>query len=1363
MRKTLLGILSAGLLISTGLSTNNTGAIVDFKHIPKPSKKTPIAFLPKTATPPIIDGKLNDQCWENAVDLEMPRNTHTALKPREKSWFKMTYDQDNLYIYAKLEENYKDRLLGKPQTKRDIYGGDNIEIFIGSDRDSKKYYQFICNILHGSRYDGNSELGKSYNPDWEFKVDKDSQKGFINLEIKIPASAIERKAFLDGSSSKFNLCRTDYVSEPPFKFWPKDGRGVDYGEEISQWSLTGGTNHAVNLYGDIYLGNKKEYEKLVKPLEMDFILDRDIYDGQDTFAQVVVQPTNEGDKATLLMELYDDKKLVWSDKRLFGHSDLSFLLPVGKLKEAKYRLVLKLIGTNGQVTQKEKTFTKIIKPSEKNIARQGKIALNLAKREVAGDESWPIRTGVPFPKGSLWSKDHVRLLANGNEIPAQYDIRGRWSPNGSIRWLGLSFAAKANNGKYPKYELEFGKDIKRSTNYKTSVNVVETPKTISIDTGILKCQIDKTSYRGISKAWVDRNRDRTYSTDELAINASSEDAPYIIDNDDNVYLTSKSNSVNLVVEEKGPGQAVVRVEGWFENPKAGRMCKYITYYEFFAGLETVFVDHAVILTIDTKKQHLTDVGFSVAATGNHGFLGLDNKVYPINRSKRCFAVQERWNAGLINTGKVSRGKKIASWVDAGNKELGVTLYGQYITERFPKEFSIDNKKLTYHFWPKDLGNTFSEEEEIARNNVYKFFFAHEGPKLDFNIPDSYFKMLSSINKKEKFDYSYVKHGSKANAQGIAINEAFVLKFRTTPFDGKAADQYTELFREDPHAMPDLAWLTASNVFGPMIPADRKNYPELENFLDKSFLSKCWVAIKRNNEYGVWNFGDVHTYWYPHKDYAGIHRVWLSHHHGQTNIPWLLYAHFGDKKFLEWARINSHHTMNVNIIHYDDPKNPIPYHKAGNIYHVKGLVHWGGDAAAASHLAFVRYLQYKWCLTGSRRARDVSRLWVERVIADNFDGSAGRDSVTFVGEGLEFYKNSRDPRLLAQIKRKFKAISSMPILNQQHAFNWNRISFLDYHAMTGDQVLLKKLKNPELTSNDGFFMNPAYLYLLEGDKSYLDNARYFKDECIHLFEKVRGYYNNPGDKDYDGYATNFEGGGWIGFCGEIQSLFAVQKALKKAGMNINLKQDIPRKTAVMDGRYTRDYPYPHSWWTKQDGEQDINITCDCEDKTYTITVKDAAGKTIEGLPVKKGNVSVAVPATEKGLHQVQIAGKRKENIRDSRIVELKDKNAFIKLQKGKTYGIYKGTLLKILNKPDKDITIRVSGGDKHPSRLSLLDKDFQEISFADVWSRSKFHKSRDKILTIPAKTKGEYLHSSMEITLTPSETIKVKPVRKISDN
>lgn len=1343
----------------------NADSLIDYVEIEKPNSKLPIAFIKKVKEAPTLDGKMSDSCWKDATSLELLRNTYTGLVPKERSWFKVAYDDQNIYIFAKLEEMYKDRLLGKQQKKRDVYGGDNIEIFIGSEKVDQFYYQFICNLKYGSRYDGDSKIGKKYNPEgWDFKIDKESMKKFINVELKIPASAVNRKLFSNGSLIKFNVCRTDFISQPPFKYWPKKSfrkAGQDIDQVLSQWSVTNGNNKAFNLFGDLYFGSKLEFEKSTPPLKLNFILDREIYDGQDTYAQVVVQPLNEGDKAEFNMNLYREKELLSSAKRVLNQTDFSFLLPIASLSEGKYRLSLSVKRKDGKVVKKERVFFKRIKESEKKIRHEGLITLNFPKRENAKDDNWMVRTGIPFPKGSLWDQKNIRLLKDGVEIPAQMDVRGYWSPNGSIRWMGLSFTAECKNGIYPKYQVEYGKKIERKSKFQSEVRIQESDDSLLINTGVLKCKIDKKHYRGLSKVWIDKNKDNRFGNDEIVVEANVDQAPYVMDKHGHKYLSSHSRDVSFVIEERGPAQAVVKVEGWFENKKVGKLCKYITYYEFFSGQEKVLVDHAVIITFDTNKNNLADVGFTIAAKGSQGSYGIDRKKISVQRDKRTFALQERWNAGYVKNGKTTKGEKIAPWIDVGEDHMGVTLYAQYIAERFPKEFSLDQEKMTFHFWPKDLKNTFNKEEELERKNIYKFFYAHEGPILDFKIPDDYLKAIAKFKEKEWFDYIYTKNSTKANAQGIAINEAFVLEFRNSKFIKEKAYEVAELFRRDPHAMPSPEWMTGSGAFGNMIAVDRENYPELENYLEKTFLSRCWKAIKQNDEYGVWNFGDVHTYWKAHLGYAGIHRVWLSHHHGQTNIPWLLYAHFGDEKFLEWARINSHHTMNINIVHYDDPSQPLPYHKTGNIYHGKGLVHWGGDAGTTVHYAFVRYLQFKWCLTGSRRSRDISKLWVERVIAENLDGSPGRDTVTFVGDGLEFYKNSRDPRLLIQLKRKAEKVMSIP-LNEQHAYNWNRVTFLDYHAMTGDQKLLERLKAPPMIEGQGLFNNPAYLYLLEGDLSYLKKSRYFKDKNIGLYELVRGYYENSEDKIFNGSATFFGGGGWISQCGTIESLFTVQAALKKAGLKIELKKDNQRNNAVMNGKYTRGYPYPHSWWFDKKGKAEVFLEHNGKDELSKIIIKNKNKKQVENISENLNQKRIQIPTKKKGLYEVELIGERKGKTRDLKVIETSAKNSFVKLEKGKTYGLYRGCILKIIKKPRKKVSIKISGGDKHPSRLSVLDKNLKEVSFATVWQRSLMASGKKNTLVLPSGKQAKYLHSSMEITLTPSETIEVRPIQKLEN-
>lgn len=103
----------------------------------------------KTATAPVMDGRLDDPAWQNIpvaqpfIDIEGP----TRPTPRHKTWAAMRWDDDYFYFGFRLEEPH----LQASFTARDsyIYQQDNdIEIFIDPDGDNHLYYELELNALN---------------------------------------------------------------------------------------------------------------------------------------------------------------------------------------------------------------------------------------------------------------------------------------------------------------------------------------------------------------------------------------------------------------------------------------------------------------------------------------------------------------------------------------------------------------------------------------------------------------------------------------------------------------------------------------------------------------------------------------------------------------------------------------------------------------------------------------------------------------------------------------------------------------------------------------------------------------------------------------------------------------------------------------------------------------------------------------------------------------------------------------------------------------------------------------------------------------------------------------------------------------
>ncbi len=81
------------------------------------------------------------------------------------------------------------------------------------------------------------------------------------------------------------------------------------------------------------------------------------------------------------------------------------------------------------------------------------VALEVREPSGTGRVAWPVRSGVPLAQGTLAGAGGARLLdAAGREVPAQFEVMGRW-PDGSVKWLVTTFCADTEAKEASRYTL----------------------------------------------------------------------------------------------------------------------------------------------------------------------------------------------------------------------------------------------------------------------------------------------------------------------------------------------------------------------------------------------------------------------------------------------------------------------------------------------------------------------------------------------------------------------------------------------------------------------------------------------------------------------------------------------------------------------------------------------------------------------------------------------------------------------------------------------------------------------------------------------------------------------------------------------
>lgn len=187
-----------------------------------------------------------------------------------------------------------------------------------------------------------------------------------------------------------------------------------------------------------------------------------------------------------------------------------------------------------------------------------------------GLEAWnrcPVRTGVPFRRGALLSKDNVRLYAGDVEIPCQTRILSSWDSGQSIKFLLVTFVAEAP---WTPYTLRFGTQV--SLPKYSGISVTETVTEIAVDNGILKVAIGT---EGLIHSVLLLEQGRPMPIQLLK--AGHEVQGYFVDQHDHSYRTKLSQPMSrkpppvATVEEAGPIAAVVRISGWYQavGPRRG--------------------------------------------------------------------------------------------------------------------------------------------------------------------------------------------------------------------------------------------------------------------------------------------------------------------------------------------------------------------------------------------------------------------------------------------------------------------------------------------------------------------------------------------------------------------------------------------------------------------------------------------------------------------------------------------------------------------------------------------------------------------------------------------------------------------------
>lgn len=814
------------------------------------------------------------------------------------------------------------------------------------------------------------------------------------------------------------------------------------------------------------------WQQVDKKTSFTVFSERDIYSTLDNDGRIVFAVQVGGTNSAKLANMHVKWKITGKGGKTLASADsplkggmVAIDFSPAVLAPGKYSLQATFFDSDTKLEDMQSSFSVVKEAAPK---RSGTVSIYFPSGVQIKNGTYPITCGVPFPKGALFSPDNVQLLnASGKVVPCQTIARSRWgnSDKSSIRWLGLDFQSPSQSAwdrksKKGGYKLKYGSKIKLQA-VANPIKINNNGNAYIIDTGKAQFTIKKKGFNLFNKVVVD-------GKNIIANPANS--GLYLVDHKGNTYSSANDTASRASIEEQGPLRSVIRVEGWYvkdgSNGKlqsyslpTDKLCKFVTRLEFYAGKSYARVLSSWIITFDIFSVRLKDLGINIPMAGiKNATFGIEQaKPFKSNvSSKGVYLIQHLHNKFDIEAGgkKLKSGKRCAGWFSAGSPTGTVTASLRAAWERYPKEFEVLPNMLKIHLWPAH-GKNHPKINEVSHQNLTRILYAHQGKEMNLAMPWKYYLSAAKILDTDKTGvYSatgQILAGVHSGALGCAITSDIMIDFSMSKSE-KSAIEVAKCFQKRPHALADPAWNCASKAAGWIHPYDKEKFPVMEGIIEDS-LKGYEKTNDITDEYGMW----IHRRWH-HSEYLGdkkwkLYRMNNTTHHYEAFMPWLFYLRSGDPFYFKQGNDHTRNLSDVGIIHYDDKKYPQKeYHFGqkrliGSTKHTNGFVPWGADHGVGAHLTCYNGLITAYYLTGDLRYKEVVVDEWEKTITEGRDNpeypkadrsrkpdgsivagnkTGARDVDCFIGELIDLYQLTYNPKVLALLGQRVPVMENNPI-------------------------------------------------------------------------------------------------------------------------------------------------------------------------------------------------------------------------------------------------------------------------------------------------------------------------------------------------
>jgi hypothetical protein len=758
----------------------------------------------------------------------------------------------------------------------------------------------------------------------------------------------------------------------------------------------------------------------------------------------------------------------------------------------------------------------------------------------------PITIGIPFPKGTLFSVDHLRLLDHrGKEIICQTTEVSTWEPaDKSIKWVWVFFFSEKSSN----YILEYGEHVSpmQPKEKIISSNNMRPRGGIDVNTGPLSFRINKMGNGFLDVVYLDLNSDGQFSENELISSAQKNKRGTFLDIMDAAGIDASNATINQVFREKGSGplHVIFKVEGTYSyNQKDNNSAPFELKIHAYAGKSYIKILHTLTYTgvPDKHKKQL----------GEHSNIATQNKKIISEATSDDIGWTEPNDqisgCGLNLVYHLDSNQQVlipfydGDWSQTNPKERIVVFKASPIDkttllqtgplQNNPDAVSSPTKKTSGFDARAYQNNKLIENTEKAKGWID---LSDESKGIAIGIKNFYqeYPKALEIDPKTKTLNSYIwpaavdpmsferkntkKDGGMLGnfAQGIAKTTEFIYYFHEKTTGGDI-DNVMDYSLKPAVAHASSEWYTASKVYGNMAPYSLE-YPEYENALQYKY---DWWIYNQNWDvwYGMFNHGDGKSYYNKGE--------WQMWNNNEPTIDFMLWTNFmrtGEADYYYAAQNMSKHTMDVDNIHwpkkrkfvgdindaidwwnFKEERASTPYLGIGRRH---GDEHW--SALLSAHVWIQGWIA-SYYITGDTRALEVAKMtgdtYINKIWGDH--GLRGRRLYLSILNLVELYDATKLEKYKIELDERVELLLSLQteqggnLILDRFGYSQNYVAqgLYKYWQLSGDDKIKKALikharwvrEVPPLNHEMESYLATIYPLILgyefTGNKQYLKEA------------------------------------------------------------------------------------------------------------------------------------------------------------------------------------------------------------------------------------------------------------------------------------